>query len=239
MKIALSILGSLLFSASLHAEQKPYNLLFSETPPFSIVVDGQPKGVAINIVGALFAKAQLPYKLQNLPLVRAMNMAQTEAASCVFPVQRAQNIEAQYQWVSPILITRSGLFVAPQSTIALIALADAKQLKVGAVRGSGDAEYLKSFGFVVEETNSQEQNVQKLLAKRIDVWATDLLSAKYFTEQAAAKDQAPRQVLAFRTSLGSLACNLSTPKADLVKLQVALDAMISDGTLDQLATAAP
>ncbi|MEN9377240.1 MAG: hypothetical protein RL710_2397 [Pseudomonadota bacterium] len=235
MKTTLTMLGMMLLSVTAHAQQA-YTLDFSENPPFSMVEGGKEKGVAINIVAKLFEKAKLSYKFQNVPLARAMSDAKSTDFTCVFPVQRAQSNEAEYSWVSPIFVANSGLFVHPDSKAKFATLADAKKLKVGALRGSGDAEYLKGFGFSVEEANSQDQNVKKLQGKQIDVWATDVLSANFFGKQAGGN--APKEAYVFRRSLGSLACNTKMPKADIAKLQTALDGMIKDGSLNAL-TATP
>jgi polar amino acid transport system substrate-binding protein len=237
MKTTLTMLGMMLLSVTAHAQQA-YTLDFSENPPFSMVEAGKEKGVAINIVAKLFEKAKLAYKFQSVPLARAMADAKSTDFTCVFPVQRAQSNEAEYSWVSPIFVANSGLFVHPDSKAKFATLADAKKLKVGALRGSGDADYLKGFGFTVEEANSQDQNVKKLQGKQIDVWATDVLSANFFGKQAGGKDGAPKEAYVFRRSLGSLACNTKMPKADIAKLQAALDGMIKDGSLTAL-TATP
>ncbi len=234
MKTALSILGSALLCAAVHAQPKPYTLEFSEDQPFAWSENGKFFGVAIDVVTKLFDKAKIPYKLQSVPLARGMVDARSTEHVCVFPVQRAQSNEAEYQWVSPIFITTSGLFVAPGSTEQFVVLSDAKKLVIGAMRGSGDAEYLKSFGFTVDEVSAQEQNVEKLLKKRIQVWATDVLSANYFVHKTNTKDRMPKQVLTFRRSLASLACNVKMPVADVVSLQNTLDGMIQDGSLQKM-----
>lgn len=240
MKAVLSSLCSVVLLGLLsQAQASPYTLDFADNPPFTSVENGKEKGVAISIVSQLFERAKLGYKFQNMPLARGMEDAKSKDFTCVFPVQRSQSIEAEYQWVSPIFVAASGLFVDQGSTVEFATLSDAKSLKVGTLRGSGDSAYLKGFGFKVEEANTQEQNVKKLLGKQIDVWATDVLSAKYFVEQVEAyKGKAPREALTFRKSLGSLACNAKAPKAEIDLLQQTLDSMIKDGSLQKL-TAAP
>jgi len=234
MKTALSILGSLVLGVSAHAEQKVYTLDFAENPPFTMMENGKEKGAAINIVAKLFGTAKVPYKFQNVPLARGMDDAKTKEYTCVFPVQRAQSNEAEYKWVSPIMVTNSGFFAHQDFKTEFNTLSDAKKLKVGALRGSGDAEYLKGFGFTVEEANTQDQNVKKLLGKQIDIWATDVLSANYFMQQSGSKEKAPKEVYTFRRSLGSLACNTKMPKSDIEKLQATLDGMIKDGSLQKM-----
>lgn len=228
----ISLLGSLLFSVTSYAT--PYTLAYAANPPFSMTENGQPKGVAINIVKQLFDKAKLSYQFLEVPLTRAMINAKANANYCVFPVQRAQNIEADYQWISPILVTRSGLFARQDFNGQLITLADAKKMTIGVLRGSGDAEYLRNFGFMVEEANTQEQNIEKLLAKRFDLWATDVLSANFFIQKRGNQDKASKEVLTFRATLSSLACNINMSKDDLAKLQETLDSLIKEGTLQKM-----
>jgi len=237
MKKVLSVLGSFLVIVSSYAQQKPYTLVYSENPPFSMTESGKPIGAAINVIAKLFERAKIPYTLKAAPLARGMAEAKVQGLTCVFPVQRAQSIEADYVWISPIFITDSGLFVHPDTKEKFIVLADVRTFKIGALRGSGDADYLKSFKYNVEEVNTPEQSLEQLLNKRVDGWATDVLSAQYFIQKSGNKERAPIRALTFRRSLGSLACNSKLPSADVATLQSTLDAMIMDGTLGKLTSA--
>jgi polar amino acid transport system substrate-binding protein len=233
LNISLGAIASVLLSDISHATPKPYTLAFNTNPPFSSTANGQPQGIAINIISQLFQRAKLPYQFSETPLVRAMTNAKTTEKYCAFPVQRAQQIEADYQWISPILITHSGLFARQDFSRVLLTLNDAKKIKVGVLRGSGDAEYLKALGFSVEETNSQEQNLAKLRAKRFDLWAADNLSANFFIAQHGSKNAIAKELLTFRITLGSLACHINMPQADVAKLQATLDSMITEGVLQK------
>lgn len=233
LKISLSVMGLLFVNSMAHAQNK-YTLNFADNPPFSMTEGGKASGVAINIVAKAFEKAKIGFAFQNVPLARAMSDAKSKEFNCVFPVQRAQSNEAEYRWVSPIYIASSGLYGSSDSTIKLATLVDAKSLRIGALRGSGDAEYLKSFGFTVEEANTQDQNVKKLQGKQIDLWATDVLSAGFFGKQAGGSAGVPKEIYVFRKSLGSLACNPKTPKADVDALQAVFDGMIKDGSMNAL-----
>lgn len=239
MKTLSNILGSLALLLLLLATPvaaSTYTLEFAENPPFTMVEAGKEKGVAIDVIHRLFEKAGLKYQFLAVPLARGMDDAKSKAYTCVFPVQRAQSNEAEYLWVSPIFVINSGFFTHPDAKNGFQVMAGAKKLKVGALRGSGDAEYLKSFGFTVEETNTQDQNVKKLLSKGIDAWATDTLSAAYFMKQQTTSAVNTKRAFIFRRSLGSLACNTRVPRADINKLQSVLDSMIKDGSLQKLTT---
>lgn len=238
LNTSLGFVGSMLLSCLAYAAPKtsPYILAFNANPPFSSTQNGIPQGIAISMISELFQRANLSYQFIERPLVRAMINAKTTPKYCVFPVQRAQYIEADYQWVSPILVTHSALFARPDFNVSLLTLNDAKKIKIGVLRGSGDAEYLKSFGFLVEETNTQAQNLDKLQAKRFDLWAADRLSVNYFIQKRG-KQALVKEVLMFRSTLSSLACHVNTPKADVEKLQTSLDAMIKEGLIQKLTSA--
>ncbi len=182
----------------------------------------------------LSTKANIRYRLQSVPLARAMADARNEAYVCVFPLQRAQSNEADYQWVSPIFIATSALFVAPDSDAQFLALSDAKKWVIGTLRGSGDAQYLKAFGFKVDEVSSREQNLEKLLRRRIDAWAIDVMSAQYFIQRAQSSERISKKALTFRRSLASLACNSKMPAADVAALQRVLDATVQNGSFQRI-----
>lgn len=222
-----TVITSLLFLNTTAHSQNKYKLNFTDNPPFSMMNGDTASGVAVKVVEEAFEKAHLNYAFQLEPLARAMYDAKTKEYNCAFPVQRSQRNEADYKWVSPIYIASSGLYANPDSNIRVTTLADAKPLRLGALRGSGDAEYLKGFGYYVDEANSQDQNIKKLQSKKIDLWATDVLSASYFGKQVGAN--APKLVFVFRKSLGSLACNTKTPDDDIEALQAVFDAMIKIG----------
>lgn len=234
MKKVLSVLGSLLLCVASHAQPEPYALQYSENPPFTMTQSGKPVGIAIDIIATLFNRANIAYSLRATPLARGMAETKARERACVFPVQRAQSIEADYRWISPIFVTDSGLFMHPDATKPLIALADARPLKIGVMRGSGDAEYLKSLLYAVDEANTPDQSLEKLLNKRVDAWATDILSAQYFIGKSGAENKTPVKALTFRRTLGSLACNTNMPRSDVDVLQSTLDTMIRDGTLSKL-----
>ena len=237
MKIAssISLLVGVVWGMS-HAVAAPasYTLAYSDNPPFSMTYAGKPQGTVVNLVSQLFNKAGLSYQLVDVPLARAMMNAQRSERYCVFPVQRSQAIEAEYQWISPILATSSGLFIRPDSPLQFTTLSDAKRLTIGVLRGSGNVEYLRNLGLNVEEANTQEQNLDKLFAKRFDVWATDVSSANFFIRKASNQGKVPKQALIFRATLGSLACNIKMPAQDFDKLQSTLDSMIKDGSMQKI-----
>lgn len=229
-QICMIVMSCTLLNSPAHS-QTQYKLNFTDSPPFSLMDGGKASGIAVKVVEEAFQKAHIPYSLQLEPLARAMFDAKTKEYNCAFPVQRAQTNEVEYKWVSPIAISSSGLYASPDDNIQLSTLADAKTSRLGALRGSGDAEYLKGLGYIVEEANTQDQNIQKLQKNKIDFWAADILSADFYGKKSGDRASAPKLVYVFRKSLSSLACNAKTPKADIDALQAIFEVMIKNGTI--------
>lgn len=121
----------------------------------------------------LFERAGLDYEVRIVPWKRAYVAAQNDKDSCVFPVQRSQENEVLFQWVSPIVITHSAFFTAKGSSVDIRTLADADDLRIGSYIGSGDASYLQGQGCDVELTPNDVSNVKKLQSDRLDAWAAD------------------------------------------------------------------
>lgn len=207
-------------------------LLTEELPPYSIKNSSGGTGASIDIVSKLFTRVGFDYKIKVIPWKRAIVTALRNNNTCVFPMQRNQEREASYQWISPILITYTGLYTLRDSPHKLITLDDAKGLKIGTYNGSAVAEYLSSWGYDVKMTPKDAPNIKKLRSKRIDVWAADTLSAKYLAkkhEMTNIKEQ-----LVYFSTLRALACNINVSDMKISKLQQELKLMYTDGTIEKI-----
>jgi len=209
-----------------------FSLLTEELPPYSIKNGSGGTGASIDIVSQLFTRVGFDYEIKVIPWKRAIITSLRNDNTCVFPMQRNQEREASYQWISPILITYTGLYTLEDSPHKLITLDDAKGLKIGTYNGSAVAEYLSSWGYDVKMTPKDAPNIKKLRSKRIDVWAADTLSAKYLAkkhEMTNIKEQ-----LVYFSTLRALACNTNISKMKISKLQQELKLMYTDGTIEEI-----
>jgi len=211
-----------------------FTLLTEELPPYSIKRDGNGSGTgaSIDIVSQLFTRAGFDFQIKIVPWKRAVVTSLHDENSCVFPLQRNQEREASYHWISPILITQTGFYTRDDSPHKLITIDDAKRLKIGTYNGSAVAEYLTSWGYDVELTTNDLPNIKKLYNNRIDVWAADTLSAKYLANELKMTNL--KQQLVYFSTLRALACNTKVSEIKVNKLQQELKLMYSDGTIDKI-----
>jgi polar amino acid transport system substrate-binding protein len=200
--------------------------------PFAEQTDAHHQGMIIDIIDELFTRANMEYKVIFNPLKRGLTMTARDPNVCVLPIVRTQQIESEYRWVGPILVSRYGLFSAKSKSIPLVTLQDAKHLSIGTYLGSGISEYLDSFRYQVQLTNEDGLNIKKLDRGRIDLWAAELISAKALMTQS--KTQLGEPELIFHTSLRAMACNEALDVSKHQALVNALNEMYQDGFMAKI-----
>lgn len=224
------LMGGLCVLSSATFAEKFY-LLTEELPPYAISHGNKSTGVSVEITALLFERAGLDYEIKIMPWKRAYATTLQAKNTCLFPVQRNQEREASFRWISPLLITQVGFYSLRNSSIQIRTLEDAKAYQIGTYSGSASTEYLLSLGFKIESAEKDEQNPLKLTHRRIDMWSTDTLSAFYLSKQ---RNIHLAEQLVYLTTLRALACNVNTPEEALMKLDAALKSMYSDGSIDAI-----
>lgn len=209
------------------ATQAKIKILTTVLVPY-VSADGQ-SGISVDMTRELFKRAGIDYEIQMMPVARALQDAENNQDQCVVPIERSQERETKYKWVSPILINQTAFFSRADSTIDLSVLADARPYSIAVMRGSAVEEYLQGIGFTfdIQSANGPEQNAQKMAGKRVDLWAVDTVIGPYYAQKA---DTKIKQQISFIQTLRALACNMSVPDSTIEKLSSVLKEMYSDGT---------
>ncbi|MGS0680057.1 substrate-binding periplasmic protein [Shewanella sp. 125m-7] len=233
-KISSGQLQPKVLSINASQSDKPLRMqvLTYEEPPFAFIEQGQHKGLLVELVAELFKRAALDYQLSFVPLKRALLTTLQHKNYCVTPVERSQEREADYQWISPMLISRYGLYSSDSQKIALTSLSDAKPFTIGSYLGSGIAEYLLGLGYNVELASLRRQNIKKLQYNRIDLMASELMSAR--EDMRVTNIELGEPELVFYTSIRAMACNIDLAPKVKNHLDAALLAMYQDGFIDAL-----
>ena len=215
------------------AAEADLHLVTFEAPPYIFPTSEGEPGLAIRLVEALMQRAGVSYDVTIMPPKRAIAFALSTPNTCVFPVERSQDREVQLAWISPILISRQGFFQNPKKpAFNLRVLTDVQTFKIGSYLGSGTGEYLSALGFDVDFAVSNNSNILKLMANRIDVWESDILSAPYIAAQAGVVLQ-PSE-LVFFTTLRAIGCHLGLAPERLERLNLMLQKMYQDGSFEKI-----
>ncbi|MDX1452481.1 MAG: transporter substrate-binding domain-containing protein [Oleiphilaceae bacterium] len=222
-----------LWSSVQASEPMHLNLVSFVDAPYVLPVEHRPHGLVVDYVEALMKRAGYSYNIEVLPPKRAVLHALTQENTCVFPIERSQEREVEFHWVSPVLISRHGFFHHPDKKFDnLRVLEDVRSLRLGSYLGSGLGEYLASMGFDVDYAAENSANIHKLLAGRIDLWASDEISAHFIASLDGR--QLPPSPLVFFTTVRAMGCQRDMPVGIIQNLTDTLRAMYRDGSFEKI-----
>lgn len=215
------------------AEPLQLRLLTEDFPPFSMLrEDGQVDGLSSDIVREMMRRAGIAYRIELLPWVRAYNRAVLEPNTCVYSTTRTEQREPQLKWIGPVVENQWVLYGRDDGPKELRSLEAARRYRLGGYTGDAEAQYLIARGFEVDLASNDLQNLRKLLAGRIDLWAT----GKYLGAALIAREKATglRPLLTFNSVFLYLACNQMMADGTVRLLNEHLRGMHKDGTVDKI-----
>ena len=226
----------LAFLALASAQAGALTLTTEDYPPFNFSTDGGKTmtGSASDVMNEVLKRTGIKATISLYPWERAYKAAQDDKDTCVFSATRTEAREKLFKWVGPLAADSWTLYAKPDSTITAKTLDDVKQYTIGGYQGDAKAIFLKGKGLKVDETMKDEQNVKKLEAGRIDLWAASSSVGPWVAKNNNVKI---KPVVSFQDVQLFAACNLAMPDADIAKMNEAVKAIKADGTLDKFTKA--
>jgi polar amino acid transport system substrate-binding protein len=215
-------------------------LMTENFPPYNMAINGKNyakeenlNGIAVDIIREMFKRAGIEYNLTlRFPWGRIYKLALENPGYGVFVTARLPDREALFKWVGPVGPDDWVLLGKADSTITLNSLEDAKQFNVGAYKGDAIAEYLLGKGLEPITALRDTENAKKLMAGRIDLWATGDPAGRYLAKQEGITGF--KTILRFDSAELYLALNKEVPDEVVQKLQAQLDKMRSEGFVDAI-----
>ena len=212
---------------------EPLKLISDENAPFASTdpVSKAVTGITFEMVSEASRRAGIPYTIELYPWARAIWRGQNETDTCVYPVARLAQRESQFQWVGPLSKNTWVLYARSDFRGAIGTLEDARKYKIGGLLQDGPSVFLASHGVDVELLGTNELNFNKLLAGRIDLWATG-----YFRGKLVAKGSAEtiKPVFVIHEVDHYLACHLKVPQRRIRALNQAVASMWQDGWMKRV-----
>ena len=182
MKKILVGLSVLLMSAGAYAES--IKVSTSSYAPYVIVADGKvTSGVYVELLNAILKQSGTTVEYMAAPWKRATTMAEEGSANATMPWFKTNEREAIYLFSEPIIEASNKVFIKKggkvPSNLDWKSYADFKPYKMGGTIGFWYEEGFKKAGVPLELVASDDLNVKKLQAGRIDAFITDELVGKY------------------------------------------------------------
>lgn len=229
-------LGLVLCAAVGMVSANDLTLYLGDNPPFNSFVNGNPEGMAVEVMAEVLKRAQLSAEPKDFPWVRALSTVQIKANHCAYTVGRIPEREERFQWIGPIASVKGTFFGLRERNLQIKSLDDAKKMRVGDLRQGANAIFLESKGFTLDYANTEDQNLRKLLAGHIDLYPGSPFSAREIVQRLKIDPQRVQAVYVFNEVDLYLACNLQTPAATIARLNSALESMRADKTLQKINT---
>jgi polar amino acid transport system substrate-binding protein len=236
MICALLILG--LITGVVGAQE--ITVVTEEFPPFSYTENGEITGASTEIVRATLAKAGIQANIRVYPWARAYWMASEQKNVLIYTLARTPEREELFKWIGPIVPPiRAALFKLKKRTdIVLTSLDDAKQYDIGVVKNDGGHQILLQYGFEDKKNlfpvTKGEQNIQKLLAERIDLFFSDSLFVMMKTKELGLPVEQIEEVFLAMEVENYMAFSEQTSDELVERVRTAFEQLKADGTVEAI-----
>jgi len=134
-------------------------------------------GFTTEIVTKAFARSGYQVEIHYMPWARVLNEVEKGTYSAMFPAYESNERREKYLFSEAFAHSPLVFFQREGLNAQYSKLEDLKEHKIGIVRGYVNTQTFDEANFLNKKiANSDEQNIQKLLKKRIDLAVVD----KYF-----------------------------------------------------------
>lgn len=227
MKVsALTI--ALIFAAGHAAADQ--NLLFTTEAyaPFIVHDAASPvRGISADQVKGIMEGSGIQYRIEVMPWARAIALAETQAATCVFSAAQTPERRARFKWVMPLARSQSILVKHRDAKVTAKTLDEARAFTVGTHRADYTERLLQRAKFPkIDISSTFEVTLAKLLSDRIDLMP---MSHDVY-EQLRRRGVEIEDVTQLSDQRLGIACNRGVSWQTIKAMQTKLDRMIADGT---------
>lgn len=170
------VLAGLLSCAT--AQAAAITLSSTDFPPYTGAKLPQ-EGIITAITQAAFKRAGYQVHIQYRPWARSLQEAKTGLSDGILSVWRSKEREAFFAYSKPLYANKIGFYARTDNPVDLQDLPRNKKLRVGVVRGYVNPPAFEAAKLQTEEATSDEENLLKLAAGRVDVVLVDKGLAAY------------------------------------------------------------
>jgi polar amino acid transport system substrate-binding protein len=210
----------------------PLKIYGMENKPTSFLHDGQPDGLAVELVARIQERLGRPERLEIIPWARANALARAEPNVLLAVLVRTPEREAILDFVGPVFTTRVSAYVV-KGRLDELRRGDPglHKVRAGGQRSTVFVSLPRRMGYnVTDEVTTAETAARMLMSRRFDLWfvAEELMPASM--ERAGYRPDAVE--LAFNLSVDGVyfAFSKGTPEATVTAWADALRDMKRDGS---------
>ena len=219
------------------AEQ--YTVLTEQLAPVHFEEDGEVKGIATEIIQAIFKEANLESKIEIYPWKRAYSIALKEKNTFIYTINRTEKREDLFKWIGPILFKETNLYKLKSRTdIQIKNIDDVKNYTTTVILGHSLTSKLLGHGFTEGKelitTTNKKQQVKVFLKGHADLITGNQYTI-YNSLKAAGHSMSEVEPVFFITSQGYyLGANKNTDDTVINQLEQANEKIQNSGLIPEL-----
>lgn len=220
--IILKIIFLLILVVTL-SNANQFRILTNEEPPTNYLDKNQQViGITVDIINKLKEKANINANVELITWARAYIIAQKKANILIFTAGKSkERIDLGFHFIGPITTRKQVLFSKVSSDFGISNLRDIKnkKLTIGAMREDWRFKYFKNKGIKVKDVSDHQQNAQKLIMGRIDLWATSNIEAPIILEKANIPQNKIKEAFVYSEAKSYIMISKKTPNKKVKELK--------------------
>ncbi len=212
--------------------------LTEEYAPYNYTENGVVKGIAVDILVAVWKKINLNKTAADIkvyPWARGYKMVQEDPGVCLFSMTVTEPRKELFKFVGPLAGSDITIIAPKAKGLKIGSIDDLKKpgLKLGAVREDVGEQLLIAAGIAavaIDQSNNAETLVKKLDAGRMDAVAYGFDTARYNMKLLGIDSNRYETVFMLKQGEMGFAFHKNVDPAVITTMQKALDELIADGT---------
>ncbi|HRP98728.1 MAG TPA: transporter substrate-binding domain-containing protein, partial [Rhodocyclaceae bacterium] len=213
--------------------------LAEEAAPFNFSRNGEPAGIAVDVLVEVWAKLGIDGRAADIgivPWARGYRIAQEQPGTCLFSMTVTEPRRALFAFIAPLLDAHIAVIAPKSRRLAPSSTADLAPLAIGVVREDVAEKLLVEAGSAATlvRADSARSLVRMLAGGRFDAIAYQLESTLWTMREEGFDPGAYEAVLTLKDGPVGYACHRDTDPATLARLQATLDELVADGTVERI-----
>ena len=216
----------------LSAQPQPLHLYTEEYPPINFSLNGQPTGLATEMVRAIMRRTGQNAPISLVPWARGYQLALTRPNTGLFVTMRTSERERLFQWVGPLTRNVTGFYALRSAGLSIDRLEQARELgEIAVPRDWYSHQRLQAEGFRnLTPVTGASQVVSMLKRGRVKLMVLDNLSLSTLLAQGDIRADEVQLLFTLMYSDSYIAFSTQTDAALIRRWQRELDGMKADGS---------
>ena len=216
---------------SLAVQAQPLRLYTEEYPPINFSENGQPTGLATEVVQAIMQRTGQNAPITVVPWARGYQQALSRPNTGLFVAMRTREREQLFKWVGPITHNVTSFYALRRSFVSIQRLEEAREYgEIAVPRDWYSHQSLLARGFTnLTPVTGPAQVVSMLKRGRVKLMVLDNLTLSALLAQGDIQADEVQLLFEFMHSDSYIAFSQATDDALIARWQRELDSMKGDG----------